>query len=217
MELPFTQDEFFAVFAAYNRSVWPAQIGLVVLGLVILAAAYRGRDRFASLVAAGLSGLWMWMAIVYHWTFFRVINPVATVFGALFLLQSVLFIVDFVFQRERAPASLSARTSGIAMVGYALLIYPALGWLLGQRYPEFPTFGLPCPTTIATFGVLAFRRTRSPWWLLIIPTAWGLVGTAAAFSLGVYEDLVLLAAVLSFWALRWHERARPIWRQVVVS
>ncbi len=30
-ELPFTAEQFFAVFTAYNRSVWPAQIVLSAL------------------------------------------------------------------------------------------------------------------------------------------------------------------------------------------
>jgi hypothetical protein len=34
--LPFTQDEFFAVFAAYNRAVWPAQVVLYALAAGLL-------------------------------------------------------------------------------------------------------------------------------------------------------------------------------------
>jgi hypothetical protein len=32
--LPFTTEEFFAVFARYNIVIWPAQIGAEALGLV---------------------------------------------------------------------------------------------------------------------------------------------------------------------------------------
>lgn len=36
MELPFTVDQFMAVFAAYNTAVWPAQILLYALAVVAL-------------------------------------------------------------------------------------------------------------------------------------------------------------------------------------
>jgi Family of unknown function (DUF6064) len=51
MTLPFTQDQFFAVFENYNRAIWPAQIAAYLLGglAVVLAfgsASYRGRAGF---------------------------------------------------------------------------------------------------------------------------------------------------------------------------
>lgn len=35
---------------------------------------------------------WLWMGIVYHIIFFSSINPVAYVFGVMFILQTILFI-----------------------------------------------------------------------------------------------------------------------------
>ena len=43
MKLPFSQSEFFAVFAAYNSAVWPAQLLLVGFGVLIVGAALRPR------------------------------------------------------------------------------------------------------------------------------------------------------------------------------
>ncbi|WP_394339066.1 DUF6064 family protein [Methanosarcina sp. UBA289] len=31
--------------------------------------------------------IWLWMGIVYHWSFFASINPVAHIFGVLFVLR----------------------------------------------------------------------------------------------------------------------------------
>ena len=73
-------------------------------------------------------------------------------------------------------------------------MYPLLNVLLGHRYPAMPTFGAPCPTTIATFGLLTWATPRPPWFVWPIPVLWALVGTSAAFALGVREDLGLLAA-----------------------
>jgi hypothetical protein len=76
------------------------------------------------------------------------------------------------------------RLVGAGIVGYALVVYPLLNVLLGHRYPAMPTFGAPCPTTIATFGLLTWATPRPPWFVWPIPILWALVGTSAAFTLG---------------------------------
>ncbi|HXV44590.1 MAG TPA: DUF6064 family protein, partial [Anaerolineae bacterium] len=59
-------------------------------------------------------------------------------------------------------------------------------------YPQSPTFGLPCPTTIFTFGLLLWTDHRFPKYLLVIPVIWSLFGLSAAVQLGVLEDIMLL-------------------------
>jgi hypothetical protein len=89
------------------------------------------------------------------------------------------------------------RASGIAggtLIVFALLLYPAIGHFLGHRYPAAPTFGLPCPTTIFTLGVLLFAAHPVPRWVLVVPLLWAAVGSVAAFQLGVLEDLAMLVA-----------------------
>jgi hypothetical protein len=39
--VPFSSDEFFAVFAAYNTAVWPAQLVLTAAAAVAIALAFR--------------------------------------------------------------------------------------------------------------------------------------------------------------------------------
>ena len=94
MQIPFTLSEFLAVFRDYNDAIWPAQILLYIVGLTIVAVAARSTTPRASwYVVGGLSALWLWMGVVYHLTFFIVINPAAAVFGSAFLLQAVLLFV----------------------------------------------------------------------------------------------------------------------------
>jgi len=57
-----------------------------------------------------------------------------------------------------------------------------------------PTFGLPCPTTIFTIGLLMFACSPVPRSVFVVPVLWSLVGATAAFSLGVWQDLGLVAA-----------------------
>lgn len=79
---------------------------------------------------------------------------------------------------------------------YALILYPLLGHLLGHRYPALPTFGLPCPTTIFTLGLLLFAAPPLPRSAFVVPVLWAGVGSIAAFKLGVLQDLGLMVAGL---------------------
>jgi hypothetical protein len=58
-----------------------------------------------------------------------------------------------------------------------------------------PSFGVPCPTTLFTAGLLLSLEPGgpgAPWYLLIIPLAWTLIGGSAAILLGVLPDVALL-------------------------
>lgn len=223
MTPPFSQPEFFGVFAAYNGAIWPLQLLLVGLAVAVVWLAVRPRawsSRFASWV---LAFFWIWMGLVYHFVFFRAINPAAGMFAAAFVLEGVLIGVvggaggrlDF-----RFPPTWRGIV-GALLIAYALVGYPLLASLLGHRFPATPTFGLPCPTTIFTLGVLLWLRQPAPVSLLIIPLAWSLIGTSAALQLGVREDLGLVVAavvtaVLRFvpWAeLPALERRRPLFQK----
>lgn len=198
MTLPFTLDQFLGVFEDYNLTVWPAQVLLYVLAVALAVLGYLAPARAARPIGLGLALLWAWMGAVYHLGFFRRINPAAAAFGAAFLVQAVLFAVWAMRHRPGEPGRVGghrARVGGL-LLSYALLIYPIAGWLLGHRYPASPTFGLPCPTTIATLGLLTWLSPAPPWWLLIVPLGWVAVGSSAAFVLGMPEDLGLLASGL---------------------
>jgi hypothetical protein len=198
--LPFTRDQFLAIFAAYNEAVAPLQLLLLAAGICAVVLALRPTQWSDRVVGGVLAGLWLWMAVEYHWRFFRSINPAAMLFAVAFLIEAAL-LAEFAVHRRlrfRAKAAASGTWGGwvLALVIYALALYPAIGWALGHRYPSAPTFGVPCPTTIVTLGLLAWSEERPPLVLMAIPWAWTLVGTAAALQLGMREDLGLLVALV---------------------
>lgn len=83
---------------------------------------------------------------------------------------------------------------GIGLVIFSLAVYPAWTWLAGHRSPAFPTFGLPCPTTLFTIGLLAFLVKPYPRSLFLVPVLWCFVGSQAAFVFNVPADLGLIVA-----------------------
>jgi hypothetical protein len=138
------------------------------------------------------------MGVVYHIIYFSKINPLAYVFGALFIVQGVLFIGFGVLQDK---FSFKFRVdkyviTGMMLILFALIVYPILSCFLGHVYPSSPTFGLPCPTTIFTFGLLLLNEKKCPLAMLIVPFLWSIIGFMAAFQFGIVEDTGLLVAGL---------------------
>ena len=193
---PFTQEQFLNVFAQYNVAVFPLQIVFVILGIAALGLAIKKSQESDRIIFAILGFFWLWMGIVYHILFFSSINPLAYVFGVLFIVEAVLLLY-FGVMKKQVGFSLTQNTYaliGLLFIAYALIIYPLIGTYLGHGYPRLPTFGLPCPTTIFTFGIFLMADKKFPLLLLVIPLIWSVIGFFAALSLGITEDYMLLVA-----------------------
>ncbi len=201
MSLPFTAQQFFGVFAAYNEAVWPAPVVLNLLAAIAVALAAARRADAA--VAAILAVLWAWSGAVYHGIYFREINPPAWLFAALFGAGALVLAVDGLRGRLRfAFAGTPRHALGAALIVYALLVYPLLAGLFGHGYPAAPTFGVPCPTTTFTLGMLALLREPYPRRVLAVPVLWALAASPAAIALGVLEDAGMFAAgLLGLWMM----------------
>ncbi|MFH2011237.1 MAG: DUF6064 family protein [Pseudomonadota bacterium] len=196
MKLPFIAEQFLQIFKTYNLEVWPIQIVLNILALLAILAAIYKQKHFDKLISLILSFFWLWIGIVYHLHYFTTINKAAYGFGILFIIQGGLFFITGVLNTKlsfRYQTDMYGITGSLFLI-YALIIYPILGHVLGHQYPQSPTFGLPCPTTIFTFGLLLWTNKAVPKYLLIIPLVWSVVGFGAALSLDIREDFGLLIA-----------------------
>jgi len=207
--LPFTREQFVAIFVHYNLGIWPVQVLAYLLAAGMIALLLRPTSWSGRAIGAGLAALWLWTGVVYHWLYFATINQAAWLFGALFVVQGLLFLyLSVAGDRVRFRAGTDAVSwVGWTYVAYAALVYPLLGAATGHAYPEMPMFGVtPCPLTIFTFGLLLLSAQRVPRWLLAIPLAWSLVGGSAAFLLGVIPDWPLLASGVAILLLELRDR-----------
>jgi len=203
MGLPFSLADFLNVFKAYNQTIFPLQIVFyffAFLCIYLIFTKYKNVNKVVSIV---LSFLWLWMGIVYHIIFFSAINKAAYFFGAFFIIQGIMFAGCGLIRKKLSfeYTKSAANKTGIILISYALIIYPVLGTFLGHTYPYSPTFGLPCPTTIFTFGILLFTNKKMPPHLLIVPLLWSIIGFTAALNLTIYEDIGLLVAGLTAFTL----------------
>ena len=83
----------------------------------------------------------------------------------------------------QTPSKVRIIAAAVVVI-YTLVLYPAIGYFAGLRYPAAPTFGVPCPITIFTFGVLMLLPSV-PRITFVIPVIWALIGSVAAFRFNV--------------------------------
>ncbi|WP_310556273.1 DUF6064 family protein [Flavobacterium sp.] len=198
MNPPFTSEQFLEVFKNYNQAVFPMQFLIVFLGFLMIYFTIKPNPKSDSIISFLLALFWFWMGIVYHITFFSAINKFANVFGGLFIIQSILFLV-FGNNQDKLTFHFKKDIYGITgmiLMIFAMIIFPILGYLFGHIYPFSPAFGLPCPTTIFTLGLLVLNLKKRTIWILIFPILWSLIGFTAVFQFGILEDYGLIVAGL---------------------
>ena len=210
MHPPFTADQFLDVFRRYHEAVWPAPVALTLLGLFITFAAHRANVRrswrWARWALVLLAGLWLWTGVVYFKGVFAGLTPAGAVFGSLFLAEAGLLLISATQDGAWfARASRGSMAMATLLIGYAFVLYPLAGLLVGHRYPDAPSFGTPCPTTIFTFGIFCLLPTSIPRFALAIPVLWAALGSTAAVELGMREDVGLVLAAIAALLVIHHE------------
>ena len=208
--LPFTHAQFVFVFALYNGVIWPLQwvaqaVGIGMVALLWTPSTSRGRIGLLLLAA-----MWLWTGLAYHVVFFSLINPAATLFGMFFVFEGLLLAEAGLRGRlVFGEATGLGRALGWALLVYAVLGYPALGLLLGERTLELPAFGLtPCPVVLTTLGMLLLASGPARPGLFVIPVAWALIGGSAAVLLHVPQDWPLLLPPLLLAIVAVRERSQ---------
>jgi hypothetical protein len=159
---------------------------------------YRASGR---LIAFVLAAAWIWNGIAYHMLQFATLVWAAWGFGALFVLQGLLFLMaglrrgglDFRFRPGLRG------WAGLLLALFAIAAYPLIAMLTGPGWPRSAPFGLaPDPTAIFTLGMLLLAEPRTPLRLLVIPLLWAIAGGSLAWVLGLPLGLALpIAAVLA--------------------
>ena len=191
MQLPFTKEQFFDLFGVYNVALWPVLIALWMASVAVSALLLSSRRPPDRWISALLAAHWAWSALAYHAAFFTRINPAAWMFAALFLVQAALFVWVGVVRGRLSFAPWRNRWAVVAwlLVVYSLA-YPLINAVDHLTVWRIPTFGVPCPTTIFTAGLLMLATPRS-WRLSTVPVVWSVIGGSAASLLSVRADYAL--------------------------
>jgi len=199
MKLPFTTEQFFNVIEKYNLTMFPFQLIILLTGLICLFLFHSKISSKDKLIGIYLGVLWIWIGVAYHLTFFTVINKAAFLFGGIFILQGLL-ILFYTFIKNRLVFTFTFQTKdylGYFFLLYGLIIYPIISYLVEGSLEKTIIMGLPCPSTIFTFGLFMLTNNKFPKYLLIIPSLWAVVGLSAAINIGVLQDVMILIAAIT--------------------
>ena len=201
MKTPFTTEQFFYIFEKYNTTVFPFQLVIVLLAILALLLIRSNHSLKNKLIGSFLGLLWLWMGLVYHIIFFTAINKLAFVFGGFFILQGLLILIN-TFSKDRLNFNFSPQSKnyfGYFFILFGLFIYPLLSYFFQGSFSRTISLGLPCPSTIFTFGFFIIAGNKFPRYLLIIPSIWAAVGLSAVIQFGVYQDVMMpIAAIITF-------------------
>jgi len=198
MNLPFTANQFFDIIEQYNQAIFPFQLIIFMMGLIAVLVISPRKISSNRFIGAFLGVLWLWTGIAYHLIFFTSINRAAYAFGVLFILQGIFFLY-YTFSKGRMVFRFEGKTKGYLgyfFVLFGLVIYPVISFLLENSVERTISPGLPCPSTILTFGFLMLADRKMPRFLLIIPSLWAIIGTGAAINFNVYQDYVLIVSAI---------------------
>src|SRR6476646_7156738 len=141
--LPFTTEQFVAVFAHYNHAIWPVQAFAYFLGGVAVIFLFRESGWSDRIIAGILATMWIWTGLVYQFAFFAEINRAAYLFGAMYIAQGVAIAYAGICRRINFGfRSDAAGWIGVTLVAYAAVLYPLIGILAGANPAELPVFGV---------------------------------------------------------------------------
>jgi len=198
LKIPFTTEQFFEIIEKYNHALFPAQLIVILLGILSLILLHSKKGSKNKLIGGFLGILWIWIGIAYHFAFFTEINKAAYVFGGFFVLQGLFFLIE-TFSRSKLEFEFNGKTIDYIayfFIIFGLAIYPILLFYLENSLETTITLGLPCPSTILTFGFLMLSSSKLSRYLLIIPALWAIVGISAAIEFKVYPDYLMPVSAL---------------------
>jgi hypothetical protein len=194
-----TLERFLEYASRYNQDLYPAQYLMLGLGLIAVLRVFIRARRSSRYIAAILGFFYGWIAIEFYMVYFKEFMPIPYVFGILFMIQALIFILEGTI-RNRISFQFKADIYGLTgavLIFYGIFGYQALEYLLGRGYPALLSFGMfPCPTVIFSLGILLWTEKKFPPYILIFPIINALSGFIPVFKIGIIEDIGLIISGL---------------------
>ena len=194
-----TLERFLNYASRYNLDLYPAQYLMLGLGLIAILTVFFRTKTSSRFISAILAFFYGWIGIQFYMIYFKEFMPIPFVFGILFIIQALIFILEGTI-RNRISFQFKADIYGLTgalLLFYAIFGYQALENLLGRGYPEILSFGMfPCPTVIFSLGILLWTGKKFPPYILIFPIIQALSGFIPAFIIGIIEDIGLIISGL---------------------
>jgi hypothetical protein len=211
--LLFSPRTYYRLLQRHNEALWPAQILIVGVGLLVLVLLRRPSPPQGRIISTLLAVLWAWIGWAFLWNRYAGINWAATYAVPAFALEALL-LVWFGGVRGRwrfRPSRDAAGITGLALLVLSLAIYPILAPLAGRPWQQAEIFGIaPDPTALGTLGLVIIAQGGGRWTLLIVPMLWCLFSGATLLAMGAPEAWLQLPAPFIVLGITWSRRAKKI-------
>lgn len=190
--LLFSSRTYYRLFELHTLEWWPLPLVTFALGLVLFALVWHGGMRAGRLALVLLGAAWLWVAWAWQLQRYAPINWAADYFAWAWAAQGALLVAVAAFRRTGlAPRRL--RLTGLALLAFALVLYPLIAVALGRGWAQAEVFGMaPDPTVLATLGVLL--ALRLPAWAYGVPLAWCGISGATLWAMDSPEFWVMPVA-----------------------
>jgi hypothetical protein len=196
-------NEWWQIIQHYAAAVFPAQIILYVLALIMifLVVKHPG-ERTTKIIKGYFILVFGWIAIVFF-TLLGKDLPMHNMQTFLFASITLFFLLDLFSgtTQFRIPRKKRQRQTWIAAMVLVILAYPLVGFLLGRPTTAWIIPGtFPCPSTALALLFLSTSFPKKRRWIYIVNLALLLIW-AIPFPImiqipkfGVSEDAIMLAS-----------------------
>jgi len=199
--LMFGPQVFLRLFIRLNQDVWPWQLLIVPLTLVVPWLMCRPAPALRRLAVWLVAAAWVGSGAVFLVRYFGEINWPAVWFGWAFVAQGALMVAVAAFcHLEAIPKGRTGVFAGLWLT--SVVVLPWVPVLQSGELGTLAVFGLTPDVTLAASSlVLAMMPRALLWSLLPIPLLWVLFSAATYWALQMVWLLLLPAATLILFAL----------------
>ncbi len=204
-------DTLYAVIGYYNQAIFPAQVVALLLALAALAYALWPRRGSGRVIAAILGAGWLFAGIAFLGDHYASINWAGTYYEIAFAVQGALLLGYGTLRGGldlRFDGGVSA-WAGLGLAVVAIVVHPLIERAVGRGWTEAQYVGVtPDPTCLLTLALLLMSVRRVPWWLLVIPALWAVIGGGWSWLLGTPERMILpVLSLVAIALILWGNRA----------
>jgi hypothetical protein len=175
---------FWEIIGRYNSQTLYIQIFVMALLVSSFFLSYTGKCKWLLKLVLGIVNLYIGIVFMgYYGT-----EKIQTYFALpLFVLCSFLFIFESIKNKNDIFEKLNKLQVCLLII---YILYPAVSFMLGNRFPKITTWIMPCPVMSLSIILYSGYKNKNRL-LLAVMTLWGLTGVKA-FIANAYEDLILL-------------------------
>jgi hypothetical protein len=195
-----TRDEFWNIMGDYGTRIWPTQFFFYIVAILLVGWLFIKPGKVQNLFAK----LFLSIAFAWNGIMFYIILAKGMAgdshgnyfFGSLFILVSLLFVVDLFKQKMQfsLPAVRWRKFVTLLLMGL-VFCYPVFSVLAGHGSTSLIMPGTyPCPTTALALLLLtiALPKVDKIIFILLIFFAVPFTPFFQIAKYGVYEDTILL-------------------------